>query len=132
MREHIESSSLHWAALDAPVPTTRQLRQDAFGKIARVFEVRLRGFTPDEVGVRSVRNRASNCGFDAAADAEEAFGRALAGDEFAVARIDVLAVMVEVPCPDLMRRCRGRAYAVPNRIDGNLYFFLALDAALGN
>ncbi len=54
-----------------------------------LVEVGRRGLAPEEVGVRRVRERAGDRRLDSRRDAEEALGRALAGDELAVALVDV-------------------------------------------
>src|SRR5207302_8352328 len=63
----------------------RILCQHAFGKLSCFLQIRLRGFTPDQVGVWRVRDTPRDCGFYATTDVEEAFCRALAGDEFPIA-----------------------------------------------
>ena len=55
----------------------------------RLVEVRRRGLAPDEVGVRRVGEAARDRHLDAALDAVEALGGALARDERAVALVDV-------------------------------------------
>ena len=62
---------------------------DRLGELARLGQVRRGGLAPDQVGVRRVGEAARDRGLDAALDAEEALGRALAGQERAVALVDV-------------------------------------------
>ena len=47
------------------------------------------GLAPNEVGVGRIGNAARDGGFEPAANAEEAFRRALAGEKLGIARIDV-------------------------------------------
>ena len=51
----------------------------ALGELPRLREVRRARLAPDQVGVRGVGEAARDGGLDAALDAEEALGRALAG-----------------------------------------------------
>src|ERR1700683_187328 len=65
-----------------------------FGKLARFTEMRFGGFAPDQIGIGRVGQAASNRGGQAAANLKEAFGSALAGEEFAVARVNVAGEQV--------------------------------------
>ena len=58
-------------------------------KAPRFLEIRMRGFTPDQVSVWSVGNAACNGRLESSANSEETFGGPFAGDELTVARIDV-------------------------------------------
>ena len=62
---------------------------DRLGELARLLEVRRRRLAPDQVGVRRVGEPARDRRLDARADAVEALRRALAGEERAVALVDV-------------------------------------------
>ena len=63
----------------------------AVGEGSRLLEVRMDGFAPDQVGVCREREPAGDAMVEAASllEAEEAFGRALAGDELAIALVDI-------------------------------------------
>ena len=67
----------------------RVLRVDGLGELRGLVEVGRRRLAPEEVGVRRVRERARDRRLDAGLDAEEPLGRALAGEELAVALVDV-------------------------------------------
>ena len=62
---------------------------DRLGELPCLVEVGRRGLAPDQVGVRRVGQAARDRRLDAAGDAEEALGRALARQELAVALVDV-------------------------------------------
>ncbi len=62
---------------------------DGVRELAGVFQVGRGRFAPDQVGVRRVGQAAGNGLVDAGAGAEEAFHRALAGDERTIVFIDV-------------------------------------------
>ncbi len=59
------------------------------GELRSLVEIGRRGLAPEEVGVRRVRERAGDRRLDPGPDAEEALGVSLAGDELAVALVDV-------------------------------------------
>jgi hypothetical protein len=63
--------------------------QDRFREAPRLFEIRLGGLAPNQVGVGRIGNAARDRGIQSAANAEEAFRRSFAGDKFGIARIDV-------------------------------------------
>src|SRR5205085_311756 len=69
----------------------RKLRVDALGKGARLLQVRMARLEPDQVGVRREGKSSRDAMFKAGAvlQAEEPLGRPLAGDERAVALVDV-------------------------------------------
>ena len=65
------------------------LARIASAKRRASFEVRLGGFAPNQIGVRRVGKAARDGGIQPAANAEEAFRRALAGEKLGIAWIDV-------------------------------------------
>ena len=69
----------------------REVMPDRLGEAPRVAEIGLRGFPPHQVGIfgegDAARDGVVLAGIGL--DAEEAFRRALAGEELAVARIDI-------------------------------------------
>ena len=67
----------------------RVLGLDGFREATGLVEVWGRGLTPDQVGVRRVGQAAADRGLEARAGVEEALGRALAGQERAVALVDL-------------------------------------------
>ena len=74
---------------------------------ARLADVRRGRLHPEQIGVGRVRNRARGRRIDAAFDHEEAFRRALAGEEWMIAFVDVAgqqrgAVRIR-PCDDERR-----------------------------
>ena len=62
---------------------------------------RLRSFAPDQVRIGRIRNAAGDGGVQSASNAEKAFGCAFAGEELAVARIDVAGQQMRA----VARRC---------------------------
>ena len=67
-----------------------------------LIEIRLRGFAPQQIGIRRIGQAASDGGLRSALNVVEAFRGALSGQEFAIARIDIAG--------DQIARCR-RPYA---------------------
>ena len=74
--------------------------------------MRFRGFAPDQVGIRSVGQAASDGGSKAAANVEEALGGAFAGKEFAVARVDVAGEQVRAIGVGARHDQRGHAHHI--------------------
>src|SRR5277367_7146566 len=52
-----------------------------FGELARFAEMRPGGFAPHQIGIRRVREASGDCGAQTAANLEESFRSALAGEE---------------------------------------------------
>src|SRR5437879_11484077 len=69
--------------------------QHCFCELSRLFQVWLGSLPPKEIGIWRIGNTASNRGFQPAANAEEAFGSAVAGEEFVVSRVDVAGRRVD-------------------------------------
>ena len=67
----------------------RELRVDRLGELPRLVQVGLRGLAPQQVGIRRVGDGPGDGQSRPPRDAEEAFGGALAGEEAAVALVDV-------------------------------------------
>src|SRR6266478_8442685 len=67
----------------------RELCVNGVGELPRLGKVRCRGFAPKHVGIGRIRQAASNGCIDAPVELEEAFWRALAVNELAVARVSI-------------------------------------------
>ncbi len=79
----------------------------------------MRSLAPEKVGVGCVGNGAGDGGFDAAADAEEAFRSSLSGKEFAVARIDIAGQQVRAVGVGACHDQRGHAHHVGRQAGRN-------------
>ena len=62
---------------------------DSFRKATRQFQIRRRGFTPNQVSIRRIRQATADCLLNACMSTEEAFVGALAGNKFAVIRVAI-------------------------------------------
>ena len=71
------------------VSTCRELLVDRLRELAGLTEVGRRGLEPQHVGVRRVGERAGDGGVEPFADAEEALGGPLTGDERGIPLVDV-------------------------------------------
>src|SRR5579883_517987 len=94
----LEASDGRFVQLLAPVEGRRavicqqfagELRMDRLSEATRLLDIRLRGFAPDEVGIRRVGQAARNSRLDASADTIEALSGALARQEGVVALVNV-------------------------------------------